>query len=229
VHKYSQVPQFSPSVLSVSQSSPSVLSVSQSSPLVLSSPQTLSKFYTPFQNCPGLVIEMIERTDKIFHISGPLSYSITYTWINGTKDKIELVDCNQLWKYRQDNGIKINTKKMYELKDNLNIKFKSIQENGLSEPISLYYYPASGGCKINNGNEILHWAKYNQIKFLPTKIELNENNEKNLKKAPKKISSFENLSPSKIGFKIHKKYPNHPYYSNELSLQLKKEYFSVKM
>jgi hypothetical protein len=218
------------------------MSPSQSQSLDLFTPQSQSQnqyssqvltqsfdLIKPFNNLPNLVIDMIMDEDKKFKISSPLSYTITYFWNNNSSEKIELVDCSQLWKYREYNRLKVG-KHNPPNKNNFN-KLKSINKIGFYEPLSLIYYASTGETFVCDGNHRLTWAKNidKKIKWLPVKVHVfqkkqkSETNKYNI--APIGAKPFPNtikIAPSEIGFKVYQKYPLHPYYPNNISDNLKK-------
>jgi hypothetical protein len=185
--------------------------------------------YSQFKNIPISVMNMMKEEDKKYHISGPLSYSITYFYLRSLEGNcIELVDTNQLWKYREYSI----TKKDKENYNTMNRKCKSIKERGFYEPLHLVYYAPTGEAYVDEGNHRLHWAKKNGIKYLPVKVILMHNRDvtdgRKYEKSPngfiKKFHpKLKYIAPSQIGFNVVKKIPYHPYYPESINSLFHKE------
>jgi len=186
--------------------------------------------YSQFSNVPISLINMMKEEDKKYHISGPLSYKIFYYWRRSLNQSIELVDINQLWKYK---GYSI-TKKDKEKYNRMNKNCKSIKERGFYEPLHLVYYTPTGEVYVDEGNHRLHWAKKNGIKFLPVKVILMHkrdfNDGRKYETSPNgRIKYFhpalDKIAPSQIGFNVVRKIPYHPYYPESICSKITADNF----
>jgi hypothetical protein len=186
--------------------------------------------YRAYKECPIDLINLIFNEDKKHLISGPLSYRITYNWVNKSSEKIELVDVNQLWKYREHNRLKEGKYSKKNLEKILDEKCSSINKRGFYEPLSLMYYAPTGECSLHEGNHRITWAKNNNVKYVPVRVHIvHYKNSEKYQKAPLKGNTFEKklkfIAPSEIGFKVLKKDLFHPYFSDKLRAKINHQSF----
>jgi hypothetical protein len=155
------------------------------------------------------LLSKIQSYDSKFHLSGLISYLITHNWIK-QHQIIELVDTNQLWKYKEVDRIESPKGDC-----DLDSKCGSILDQGFFEPLLLTFDIKEKNCLLIEGNSRLAFAKMNKIPFVPVKV-ISAPNPKDSKSIPL-IKKFDTLCASSLGFKTIQSFPEHPYLSNELA------------